>query len=225
MRYLCLSGDSLRVMENKPRRFNLKVFAAAAILIILVSTGWFMWHQRQDKTSQWTQYSNSKYGLKFDYLKTWGPPLVTERSGQKGKHYELAFQTDAQRKLSITAAFDSEDAMDSGCVADRCGTSKAYTKQDVQNELAQRKKSYVKYGNSFYATLFTNPSDGIVGELYFYQIINLKKVNATAIQIAYTLGGEKKCPSNQLASNDNTSCITRVTYDQVGKFAKSIKSN
>ena len=224
MRYLCLSVDSLRVMENKPRRFNPKILAIATILIILVFTGWLIWHRDQGKTTGWIQYTNSKYGLKFDYPKSWGLPLLTERSGQKGKHYELAFQTDAQRKLSITAAFDSKDAMDSGCAGGHCGTSTAYTKQDIQNELAKNKSSYVKYDDSSYATLSTDPTSKIAGELYFYQIINLKKVNSTAIQIAYTLGGEKKCPSKQLAGNDNASCITQTTYDQVNEFAKSIQS-
>lgn len=202
-------------------------------VVVVAVVAWYAYHKKHNDSpvnnsvsslsQDWTQYKATKYGFMFDYPKTWGTPTVSEYTRKQGTHYEIGFSTDTKQGISVTAAFDSKDEMNPGC-GGSCGILKGYVKEDVLKALSGTKANYVKYDSSSYSTLQVDPKSDVAGELFMYQIVNLSKIKATAAQIAYTRMGSATCPSDKLADNNVSGCVTLASYNDLNRFAKSIKN-
>lgn len=214
-------------MERNRNRVFLKIII---LFMVLGSAfgGWLAYNNHKNKTSlagssttaapsDWSKYTDAKYGVEFIFPKAWGRVQVTEYSQQTGKHYEFSFAPD-NKMYSITGAFDS------------ASMTGAFTKADITSALAQDKKNFVKYDSSSYATISTERNVGIdknlnLYELNFYQIIDLPKANASAVIIAFSITSKDSCPDTKLADNPSEKCINQSVFADINKFAKSIKSN
>lgn len=203
------------------------VVIALAVIIVAGFLGWKIYNNfvgnpgtgnssSNDKVANGlVSYKNDKYGIKFNYPKEWGKAQISDYP-QTGKHFEISF-TPNSKLYSITAAIDSSKE------------PKAFTSTDISKALSGDKSTFLKYDSSSYSTLSSERNAGIdkninLYELNIYQIVNLPKINANAVMIAFSMTSKNSCPGPAL-SNTASDCVSQTVYDFVNKFAKSIQAN
>lgn len=219
-------------MENNKSR-TLTVFSTLALLLLATLGGWFVYGKYISGSSKnaasslptgWAKFTSDKYGIKFIYPKGWGEPRLAESSNGQKKTYQITFAPKTVTQRSLFAAIESDTPLPPDC-REACRDTKAFTKSDIETSLSGDKESYVRFDETSYSILFSDPKNKLSQELFMDQMIDIPKLKATAVQITYYIGGDKECPTNSFAGIDRSdSCMTEIVYGQISKFAKSIKS-
>jgi hypothetical protein len=226
-----------------PKKFPTWIVLVIAVVIAAVVGGILYWHNHQTNKngstaseSDWTDYKNDQYGIKFSYPTKWGPPIISQVSlseqpanqdipkvtDQKGKHYQINFtkQNGEQTVINIT----STDFSETRCFSDGpCTTNKGFTKEDVQKILSVNtflKGGPIKKDDSSYTNLSYNTAQGVIT---ISQISDLGKLNATASKLTFSIvKPASSCPNNSLAAAGTPNCITENDFSNLNKLAKSL---
>ncbi len=210
------------------------------LVIILAAGGWYADHSKQkpsstNKTSPvWVEFSSQKYGLKFNYLKTWGTPNFHVASQQSPGSssatpiYSIFFSdlTSNQKRPALFITFSPDAPPINNCaVADKnCPTTSFLSGNLIKTMLSQDKKHFVKYTDNSFAVLTYPPSDH-TGVLNIAQIVHLSKLGVSAASLSYTLNNvSQSCPKSQLAQNTQTQCITQTDYSDFSQALGSLSS-
>jgi hypothetical protein len=166
--------------------------------------------KKSSSNAEWVNYKATKYGFQFSYPKSWGLPNVNETEASTGNHYDVRFYV---KRGVPSLHFIS---MDSG--------SLGLTKNKVQKAITSNSANIVKRDSTSYSTVDVYPTFGTQSQLSIRQIINLPKVNVSAVTYTYLINGKlSNCPVGRFSPADKN-CITENAYNTGLKVIKSIKA-
>lgn len=218
--------------------FNYQIFiqrlrqpiSIALIVIVVIAAlgGFWLWYQNY----QWPTYKDSNYGLQFTYSRAWGKPKISEHKTLIGKSYTLNFVPSKTKSTSspVSVVFQSADSKLYLCNQDDkdCPPPQTLTKDAILKRLAQDKKGLLVYGSDSYSILLTDPKDGLASMVNIFRIVDLPKINVTALHASYTipaaLNSSINCSTTSLATDKKSSCVTKQQYEELDKTLRSFKA-
>lgn len=226
-------------MEEIIKRLRLQKIPFLVIPLVLVAglgAGYYIYNQNNAKNTVpegWVEYKNDKYSLRFIYPKVWGEATLTDTTAKKGKQYNIAFRNNGSSgsfKNQVGVTMQTNDYLHEVCQSkDKCITLDRFDSGTVYRILKADKEFLAKYDTTSYATVKANtidsPVPGLSSSLDYYQVVNLHKINVSAVHVIYSIPGTNRdCPLYKLSVDSENKCVTQRNYQDLVSVVKSIKT-
>lgn len=226
-------------MKEQYKKFltkNVPLLSLAIILAAGSAIGYYLYDKNQNKdsskTSEWVEYKNEKYKIKFNHPKAWGKPNISERAAKTGKSYSINFPPfPAPQSLNIiptvSVIFDSNDLELQVCDTvdpKLCSDIPAFTEKFIQDRLVADKSDLVDYDNHYYASITTEQIQNISSSLSIHQAVKLPFLNTSAVRGSYTIHSDvKDCSKDNFSPPMKAGCIAKDDYKTFKKMIDSIR--
>lgn len=228
-------------MEEQ-KKISIKKVPLLAMLVVLVvalAGGLYLYKNEEESAknslpSEWVEYKNEEYGIKFNYLADWGAPQIIVSTGDKGKSYTITFTeplprgTDSKKSKSLSIRVESKDYTKTVCSADEpknCSTINALAPSVLKSRL-ENKTGLAAYDETSYSTIASQNglNNTKILALTIAKIIDIKKMNADTLQLTYTMIGAPLLCTEVIEVDEDKNCFNRGQYSDLQNMLTSMKN-